>query len=100
MPFDSKTTVAEKVELGGFILSKSQVANIKNAKPLVPTPAQLEAISMKTSSYLSDHNYDEARLCGESLLIRSKKNIDTSVDIGDVRVTFTFIPCGPTTIMA
>eukprot|EP00347_Sterkiella_histriomuscorum_P006683 403351833 len=99
MPFDSKTTVAEKVDFGGYVLAPSQISKINTSKTLGLTNDQVKLAQEKQQNYLNDHSYEAPKESGGSLLISLKKNNGVT-DIGDVKVTFSYIPCGPTTIVA
>jgi hypothetical protein len=56
-------------------------------------------VQEKTTSVLSTHSYDPFKIAG---LYLYAKNLSGQFDheIGDVRVTFNKVPCGPTSIIA
>ena len=52
-----------------------------------------------TSGLLKDNGYESLKLSGEYLFAKCSKN-GPETDVGDVRVTFSYVPCGPTTVIA
>ena len=103
IPFDCKIFLAEKVHLGGFLLSPTQVVHMKKLVS-IDYEAQLESIKKATQDKLKALGYDDIVIEGHYLYAR-KGPIYPGEGIGhnksgDLRITFERVVCEPTTVVA
>jgi hypothetical protein len=59
----------------------------------------VRTIQEKTHSFVKESNYHEATKEGDYIFIRKQHSI-ISASVGDIRISFDYVPCGDTTIIA
>jgi hypothetical protein len=68
--------------------------------PVDLTRDEVQAISARTQKLLEANNYEEIKAEGSYIVAKKKRPNKGAYDVGDIRITFYKIPCGPTTVMA
>mmetsp|Transcript_35287 Transcript_35287/g.34285 ORF Transcript_35287/g.34285 Transcript_35287/m.34285 type:complete len:122 (+) Transcript_35287:209-574(+) len=97
MPYASENHELEKVKFGTFLLAPTQQKKLNQSKVLNLSEDEVEKVQKATHELLKDRGYSDIRLEGDYLMARKDGE---SPQIGDIRIHMTYVPCGPTTVVA
>ncbi len=82
-------------------MAESQIQKLNNKVEIKYKNEIVQKVQMKTSQRMKELGYEPFLLDGNSLMAKKNRFGNMSeTDIGDLRVSFYNVPCGPTTIIA
>ena len=103
MPCESQEFQNNKVQLGQYVLSDSQIGQLSQYKDFIPTSTQRDNIIYTTKEFFEKQGYEPLVQKENWLYTRNKgASLVNSEDdqIGDVRICFKSVPCSEITIVA
>ncbi|TNV79109.1 hypothetical protein FGO68_gene10230 [Halteria grandinella] len=100
MPYSDASFIGDKVEFGGYVLSSSQIELLENRTSVILSKEEFSRAQSATQSYLEGCQYEKLTQQNEVLIAKKAGQPGISHQIGDLRITFFKVKCGPTTILA
>ena len=100
MPYSDNTKIAEHIRFGGFELADTQKRMLNNRVPVTYSKDVVDRAQTAAASHLKSLDYDTLHLEGNCLIARKKRENKLETEVGDIRVSFFKVPCGPTSIIA
>ncbi|CDW83331.1 UNKNOWN [Stylonychia lemnae] len=100
LPYESQIFYNEQVYFGGFVLSRFELDKIQNKCEIKYNKELVDRVQAATGDKLKVLGSDYFILDGCNLLSKKQTDQRNYAEIGDIRVSFFNVPCGPATVIA
>jgi hypothetical protein len=100
MPWESEFVInGEQITCGGFTLARSQVDQLDNRTAVILSKEEFSRAQLATQNYLESNQYEKLTQENDMIFARKAGKPGICHQIGDIRISFYKVKCGPTTII-